>query len=136
MDRSADMIRVLATRASDFTEADQLLGAMAVTLPKGDAALDPKKMSEASNFPLANKMSVALTRNRMVVYKTGWGDKVGNPLGDVPLNRVNNIEITWNKKLAVVMVDFHDAPPVIMISTNPESAEHLRHAFLQLRGRI
>ncbi len=136
MDRSADMIRVMATRQVDFTESDNLLGAMTTNLPKGDAVLDPKKMAAASDFPLTNKMCIALTPHRLVVYKTGWGNKVGNPIGDVPLSRVNNIEITWNKKLAVVAIDFHDAPPVVMRAGDPESAEHLRHAFLRLRGRI
>lgn len=136
MEDTADMLRVRATRTADFTVADPLLAAMAATLPKGDEFLDPARMSAASRFPLAPKMTLALTPNRILVYRNGWGSKVTRPLGSVELARVTGIEITWNRKLAVVAFALSDAAPVVMVATDPESAEHLRNQFLHLRGRI
>lgn len=136
VDQTADMIRVQATRAADFTAADPLLAAMGAALPKSDAVLDPKRMAAESQFPLVPKMTLALTPNRIVVYKNGWGSKVGNPVGSVELPRVSGIELTWNRKLAVVAFNLHDAPPVVMVATEPETAEHFRNAFLRMRGRI
>lgn len=136
MEHTADMIRVQAARAPDFTDADPLLAAMAATLPKGDDLLDPKRMAAASRFPLASKMTLALTPNRIAVYRNGWGSKVSSPLGSVELSRVTGIEITWNRKLAVVAFALSDAPPVVMVASEPESAEHLRNQFLRMRGRI
>ncbi len=136
MEHTVDMERVRVTRAGDFTAADPLLAAMAATLPKGDAALDPRTMARASRFPLAPKMTLALTPTRIVVYKNGWGSKVGNPVGSVDLQRVTGVEITWNRALAVVAFALHDAPLVVVVATTPESAEHFRNQFLRLRGRI
>lgn len=136
MEYTADLIRVHAARAGDFTEDDPLIAAMSATLPRGDEVLDPKRMAAASRFPLASKMTLALTPNRIVVYRNGWGSKVANPLGSVELSRVTGIEITWNRKLAVVAIALGDAPPVVMVASDPESAEHLRNQFLRLRGRI
>lgn len=136
MERSNDMIRVHANHAGDFTDADPLLAAMSATLPKRDELLDPRKMAAASQFPLATKMTLALTPQRVVVYRNGWGTKVGAALGTVELRRVSGIEITWNRKLAVAAFALIDAPPVVMIANEPENAEHLRNQFLRLRGRI
>lgn len=136
MDTTADMIRVLGTRAADFSDDDPLLAAMGATLPKGDAVLDPARMAKTSGFPLSTKMMLALTPHRVIVYRTGWGSKVGKPLGTVPQNRLDNVEVTWNRKLAVVAIGLHDGSPVVMHPTDPETAEHFRNKFLRLRGRI
>jgi hypothetical protein len=136
VEQSIDMIRVHAAHAADFTDAEPLLAGMSATLPKGDEVLDPRKMAAASKFPLAPKMTLALTPHRIVVYRNGWGSKVGSPLGHVPLPRFTNIEITWNRKLAVAAFALVDAPPVVVVATEPESAEHFRNRFLELRGRI
>ncbi len=136
MDQSASMLRVQATRAADFAADEPLIGAMSATLPKGDAALDPNRMAAASGFPLANKMMLALTPRRVVVYRTGWGGKVSARIGELEQNRIANIEITWNRKLAVVAFALADAPAVVMIASDTASAEHFRNRFLRLRGRI
>ena len=130
------MLRVQASHAADFDVDEPLIAAMSATLPKGDAALDPHRMAAASKFPLTTKMMLALTPRRLIVYKTGWGSKVAAQIGELDQNRIANIEITWNKKLAVVAFALNDAPVVVMIASDTGSAEHLRNQFLRLRGRI
>ncbi len=136
MAQHADMARVLASHAGEFGDDEPLLGAMSASLPKGDVVLNPRKMGRTSGFPLAAKMTLALTARRIVVYKSGWGSRVGVRLGEVPLHRVANIEITWNRKLAIVAIDLRDAPPVVMRAMDASGAEVLRNQFLHLRGRI
>lgn len=136
MNQTASMIRVLASHATHFSDTEPLIGAMLATLPRGDKTLDPVRMAEASGFPLASKMALAMTPIRIVVYKTGWGDKVGAYLGEIPQRRVTGVEITWNRKLAVVAFALSDAPIVAMITNDTDGAEHFRNQFLKLRGRI
>lgn len=136
MDSSAAMIRVLGSHARSFDEAEPLVGAMGAELPKGDKVLDPIRMAGESNFPLTNKMMLALTPRRLIVYKTGWGSKVGASIGEVDQARIADIQITWNRKLAVVAFALSDAPIVVMRATEPDDAEHFRNRFLKMRGRI
>lgn len=136
MDASAAMVRVRAAHAAAFDGSEPLIGAMGATLPKGDKTLDPERMAAASGFPLTNKMMLALTPRRVIVYRTGWGGKVGPVVGEIDQSRVTNIEITWNRKLAVVAFALSGGIPVVMIATDTASAEHFRNQFLRLRGRI
>lgn len=136
MTQTASMVRVLATHAADFRDDEPLIAATGAELPKGDAILDPVRMATESKFPLSTKMTLALTPRRIVVYKNGWGNKVGALLGDVPQTRLTNITITWNRKLAIIAFALADAPPVAMRATEPDDAELLRQAFLEMRGRL
>lgn len=131
-----DMLRLQSTHPQSFSQAEPLLSAVSATLPKGDPTLDPKVMERASNFPLAAKIVLALTPHRVLVFKSGWGTKPGGLLGFVDLNRVKEIEIVWNRKLAILAFGFHDAPPVAMRAVSADAAEHFRLQFLTLRGRI
>lgn len=136
MTTTADMVRVLASHAPEFVVDEPLLAAMSGVMPKGDAELDPAKMAAASAFPLAPKVVLGLTHRRITVYKAGWGNKVGSGLGAVELNRISDIEVVWNRKLALVAIGLRDAPPVVMRAIDPPASEHFRHEFLRLRGRI
>lgn len=130
------MVRVRAAHADQYPATEPLIGAMSATLPRGDRALDPRRMAAASGFPLANKMTLALTPRRVVVYRTGWGGRVAAPIGELDQARIADIQITWNRKLAVVAFALHDAPVVVMIAADTASAEHFRNQFLRRRGRI
>ena len=136
MTSTPDMIRVLAAHRRMFSGDESLLSAVGAQLPKNDPDLAPSKMSKASSFPLSTKLTVAMTPRRLVVFKSGWGSRVGASIGDVELTRVANIEIAWNHKLAVLAFGLNDAPPVVMRSLNADAAEHFRMAFLTLRGRV
>lgn len=130
------MLRVQAAHPESFSEVEPLLSAVAAALPKGDPTLDPKVMTKASNFPLAPKITLALTPQRILVFKSGWGNKVGGLLGFVELNRVHEVEIVWNKKLAILAFGMRDAPPVAMRAVDATAAEHFRLQFLELRGKL
>lgn len=136
MTSTPDMIRVLSAQGANFGEAEPLISAVAAAIPKGDKALEPVVMAAASNFPLASKLTMGLTPRRIVVFKSGWGNKVGAMLGSVDLARVSDVEIAWNKKLAILAIGLSDAPPVVMRAIDANAAEHFRLAFLRLRGRI
>ena len=135
MAETPDMIRVLAAHGRMFSGDEPLLSAVGAQLPKNDPDLAPSKMSKASSFPLSTKLTIAMTPRRLVVFKSGWGNRVGTSIGDVELSRVANIEIAWNHKLAVLAFGLNDAPPVVMRSLNADAAEHFRMAFLTQRGR-
>ncbi len=136
MAATPDMLRVLGSHQNVFNAEEPLLSAIATALPKGDPDLDPAKMMRASTFPLAAKITIGLTRKRLVIFKSGWGNKVGGLLGEVPLERVADVEIVWNRKLAILAFGMNDAPPVVMRAVNADAAEHFRLAFLRLRGRL
>ena len=136
MATTPDMVRVLASHGPDFAGDEPLLGAMSGVMPKGDAELDPSKMAAASAFPPAPKVVLALTHRRIAVYKSGWGNKIGSGLGAVDLARITDIEVVWNRKLALVAIGLRDAPPVVMRAVDPSASEHFRNEFLRLRGRI
>lgn len=136
MYQNASMVRVHAAHADDFDETEPLIGAMGATLPKGDATLNPQRMAAVSGFPLTNNMMLALTPRRVIVYRTGWGNKVGARIGEIEQKRIANIEITWNRRLAVVAFALGDAPAVVVIASDTGAVEHFRNQFLRLRGRI
>jgi hypothetical protein len=136
MATTADMVRVLSSHGPEFVDDEPLLAEMSGSMPKGDAELDPAKMAAASAFPLAPKVVLGLTHRRIAVYKAGWGNKVGSAIGAVPLDRLTDVEIVWNRKLALVAIGLRDAPPVVMRAIDPGSAEHFRNEFLRVRGRI
>ena len=136
MTTTPDMIRILGSHSATFGADEPLTSAVAAAIPKGDSALNPAAMAAASNFPLASKMTLGMTPQRIFVFKHGWGNKVGAMLGSVDLARVSDIEITWNKKLAILAIGLSDAPFVVMCATDASAAEHFRLAFLRLRGRI
>lgn len=136
MATTADMVRVLGSHGPDFAGDEPLLSAVSAVIPKGDADLDPAKMSAASHFPLAPKVTLGLTARRVAVYKSGWGNKVGAGLGSVDLARIADIEVVWNRKLALLAIGMQDAPPVVMRAVEAAAAEHFRNEFLRLRGRL
>lgn len=130
-----EMVRVLATNQGDIPAGEHLFSVTAGELPKGDKSLTPAAISAATNFPLAPAVYLGLTEQRIVVWKQGFNRKVGKPLGDVDLRRVRDIEIVWNKKLAILAINLADAQPVPLRTPDSGSAEHFRMAFLRLRGR-
>ncbi len=136
MATTADMVRVLGSHGPDFAGDEPLLSACAAVIPKGDPELDPAKMSAASRFPLAAKITLGLTARRVAVYKSGWGNKVGNGIGSVELSRIADIEVAWNRKLALLAIGMQDAPPVVVRAVDSSAAEHFRNEFLRLRGRL
>ena len=93
-------------------------------------------MAAASSFPLSTKVTLGLTHRRISVYKSGWGNKVASGIGSVGLDRVSDVEVVWNRKLALVAIGLSDAPPVVIRAVDPTAAEHFRDEFLRLRGRI
>ena len=130
-----EMVRILAGSGGVLPPDEPLLSATAGSLPKGDPNLDPRRMAQASNFPLDASVYVGLSHLRLLVWKQGFGHKVGKLLGSVDLQRITDIEIVWNKKDAILAFGLADAPPVVMRAPDSGSAEHLRVAFLRLRGR-
>lgn len=130
-----EMVRVLATNQGDIPPGEHLFSVVQGELPKGDKQLTPANISAATNFPLAQSVYLGITEHRLLVWKVGFNRKVGKLLGDVALQRVLDMEIVWNKKLAILAINLADAQPVPLRTPDSGSAEHLRMAFLRLRGR-
>ena len=130
-----EMVRIMATSPGSVPADEPLLSATSGSMPKGDEHLDPRKMSKASGFPLDSSVFLGITPARIIVWKQGFNHKAGKVLGTVDIARISDIEIVWNKKVAVLAIGLVDAPPVLMRSPDSASAEHFRLAFLRLRGR-
>lgn len=130
-----EMVRVLATNQADIPQGEHLFSVVHGELPKGDKQLTPAVISNATNFPLAQAVYLGMTERRLIVWKVGFNRKVGKSLGDVDLRRIQDMEIVWNKKLAILALNLADAQPVPLRTPDSGSAEHFRMAFLRLRGR-
>ena len=136
MSMTPEMVRVMATNQGDIPEGEHLFSVMHGELPKGDKQLAPAAVTAATNFPLAQAVYLGMTERRLIVWKIGFNRKVGKCIGDVDLRRVTDMEIVWNKKLAILALNLADAPPVPLRAVDSGSAEHFRMAFLRLRGRV
>jgi hypothetical protein len=132
---TAEMVRIQSVPHGTLPPDEHLFSATSGSMPKGDPNLDPGRMAQASNFPLDASVYLGLTEKRVLVFKQGFNRKVGKLLGSVELGRISDIEIVWNKKIAVLAIGLTDAPPVLMRTPDSSSAEHFRMAFLRLRGR-
>lgn len=130
-----EMVRVLATNQADIPQGEHLFSVVQGELPKGDKQLNADVISKATNFPLAQSVYLGITERRLIVWKVGFNRKVGKCLGDVDLQRVVDMEIVWNKKLAILAINLADAQPVPLRAPDSGSAEHFRMAFLRMRGR-
>jgi hypothetical protein len=135
MAMTAEMVRIQAVPHGALPPEEHLFSATSGSMPKGDPNLDPARMAAASNFPLDSAVYLGLTERRVLVWKQGFNRKVGKLLGSVDLQRLSDVEIVWNKKIAVLAIGLVDAPPVLMRVPDSSSAEHFRMAFLRLRGR-
>ncbi len=135
MSMTPEMVRVLATNQADIPQGEHLFSVVHGELPKGDKQLSPDAISAATNFPLSVANYLGMTERRIIVWKIGFNRKVGKRLGDVDLRRVQDIEIVWNKKLAILAINLSDAQPVPLRAPDSASAEHFRMAFLRMRGR-